>query len=116
MHNNQKIIFVAFNDNTLARRIIKLLIDNNIIPIHAFMASENALKAFRKNSIKRYFRQNGFANTIWRIFYRLTLRKELKNESLYMATFLKMPLKEVLALNNISIGDYKLNNFKTIYF
>ena len=52
MENNLKIIFVAFSENSLGRRIINMMLKKGIVPVHVFMASDEAFKKFRKNGIK----------------------------------------------------------------
>jgi len=107
MHsNNLKIIFVAFNENSLGRRIINLMLEEGIKPVKVFMASELALSNFRKNSIRRYLKQNGLVNTIWRIYYRLTLRKELKQVSLNKEEKLKKSIKEICSEHQIPFGNF----------
>ncbi|GAB5555126.1 MAG: hypothetical protein Sapg2KO_47170 [Saprospiraceae bacterium] len=51
-------------------------------PVRVYMASEHARKEYRKKSIKRYLKKNGYFNLIWRIIYRLTLRRNVRSSSL----------------------------------
>jgi folate-dependent phosphoribosylglycinamide formyltransferase PurN len=103
--NDIRIVFVAFSENSLGRRIIKGLVDNGNKPISTFMASELAFKAFRKNGFKRYYKNNGVLNTIWRVYYRLTLRRDVKKSSLNLDQKLNQSIKEVCNVNDIPI-DY----------
>jgi folate-dependent phosphoribosylglycinamide formyltransferase PurN len=96
-----KIVFIAFNENSLGRRIINGLVNSENVPIHTLMASPEALKKFRKNGIKRYFNQNGLFNTFWRIFYRLTVRRDIRSLSVKLDINLKSSIKEVCDNNSI---------------
>lgn len=107
------IIFIAFNENSLGRRIINLLLSEDIRPSHTFMASDLALKNFRKNGIRRYLRQNGIFNTLWRMYYRLTLRKELKTESLNNDPHLKTSIRDICRQNGIPFDTFDNINEKS---
>ncbi|MGV3599484.1 MAG: formyltransferase family protein [Bacteroidota bacterium] len=106
MENSLKIIFVAFSENSLGRRIINMMLAEGITPVGVFMASDEAFKKFRKNGIRRYFKQNGLINTIWRIYYRLTLRKDLKKASLEKDEILKKSIRQVCEDNSIPLGFF----------
>lgn len=106
MENNLKIIFVAFSENSLGRRIINMMLAKGIAPVHVFMASDEAFKKFRKNGIKRYLKQNGLFNTIWRMYYRLTLRRDVKEVSVQQDENLKKSIKQVCTDNNIPLGYF----------
>jgi folate-dependent phosphoribosylglycinamide formyltransferase PurN len=112
--NDIKIVFVAFSENTLGRRIIKGLVDNGDKPISTFMASELALKVFRKNGFERYYKNNGLINTIWRVYYRLTLRRDVKTTSLNLDQKLSQSIKEVCNANDIPINYF--NNINETKF
>lgn len=53
--NKLKIVFVAFSDNTLGRRILNGLVENDQIPSHIFMANETAKTEIRKKRSKTLF-------------------------------------------------------------
>lgn len=101
-----KIVFIAFGENSLGRRILNGMIHHKLTPIHAFMASEKAFKAFRKNSIRRFLKNNGVLNTAWRILYRLTLRRDVKNKSLQQEEGLKKSIRELCEAYNIPLGYF----------
>jgi folate-dependent phosphoribosylglycinamide formyltransferase PurN len=107
-----KIIFVAFSENSLGRRILNGLIDQGDTPEIVFMASDNAFKKFRKNGIKRYIKLHGYLNLLWRVYYRLTLRKDLKNDSLAGDPNLKIYIKEKCKISNIPLEFFdNINNY-----
>ncbi len=101
-----KIIFIAFSENSLGRRILIGLINQGNKPIHVFMASEKAFANFRKNGIKRYIKLHGYINLIWRMYYRLTLRKDIKAKSLENNDSLKKSLKDKCAEFKIPLGYF----------
>lgn len=110
MQNNLKIIFIAYSENSLGRRVLSMMLNKGIKPVHVYMASEEAFKKKRKNRIKGYLKQNGFFNTIWRMYYRLTLRKDLKDESLKLNQELKRSIKQMCADENIPLGFFDIIN------
>jgi folate-dependent phosphoribosylglycinamide formyltransferase PurN len=112
--NDIRIVFVAFSENSLGRRIIKGLLNNGNKPIITFMASAIAFKAFRKNGLKRYYKNNGILNTIWRVYYRLTYRRDVKKSSLNLDQKLNQSIKEVCNTHDIPI-DY-FNNINESKF
>jgi methionyl-tRNA formyltransferase len=113
--SNLKIVFVAFSENSLGRRILNGLVSKGKIPICTFMASETAKKEFRKKGIKRYIKNNGIFNTIWRIYYRLTIRKDVRKESVNHNNILKKSIKEVCASNEIQIIYFDdINNINLV--
>jgi folate-dependent phosphoribosylglycinamide formyltransferase PurN len=101
-----KIVFVAFSENSLGRRILSGLIKQDNVPIHVFMASSYAFSKFRKNGIKRYIKLHGYFNLIWRIYYRLTLRKDLKTKSLELNNELQVSISEMCRNENIPLGSF----------
>lgn len=106
-----KIIFVAFSENSLGRRILNGLINQRDTPEIVFMASDNAFKKFRKNGIKRYIKLHGYLNLLWRVYYRLTLRKDLKNHSLASDPNLKISIKEKCRISSIPLEFFdNINN------
>lgn len=106
--NKLRIIFIAFSENSLGRNILNNMIEEGITPVHVFMASEEAFKKFRKNGIKRYFKRNGLFNTLWRIIYRLTLRKDVKKGSLEILPSTKYSVLDLCSNHKIGMG--KFNN------
>lgn len=104
--NKLKIVFVAFSDNTLGRRILNGLVENDHIPSHIFMANETAKKEFRKKGVKRYFKSNGIINTLWRVYYRLTLRKDVKVESIQQSQNLKKSIQNLSKDFNIPLSFF----------
>jgi methionyl-tRNA formyltransferase len=106
MNPSLKIVLICFSENSLGRRIINLMMTRGIIPCHVFMASEKALTEFRKKGIRRYFKQNGIYNTFWRVYYRLTTRKDVRDVSLKEADVLRKSIKEVCSEHNIPIGYF----------
>ena len=113
--NDIRIVFVAFSENSLGRRIIKGLVDNGNKPISTFMASELAFKRFRENGFKRYFKNNGVLNTIWRVYYRLTLRRDVKKSSLNLDGNLNQSIKDVCSSNGIPIEYFdNINDIKFV--
>jgi folate-dependent phosphoribosylglycinamide formyltransferase PurN len=106
-----KIIFVSFSENSLGRRILNGLIEQGDTPEIVFMASESAFKKFRKNGIKRYIKLHGYLNLFWRVCYRLTLRKDLKNDSLAGDANLKISIMEKCKSANLPLGFFdNINN------
>lgn len=112
-----KIIFIAFSENTLGRRILNGLIEKGNIPNMVFMASNKAFRKFRKNGVKRYVKRNGVLNLIWRVIYRLTLRKDLKDHSLKGDINLRTSIVESCILENIPIRFFDdINSDEFILF
>jgi folate-dependent phosphoribosylglycinamide formyltransferase PurN len=106
-----KIIFVAFSENSLGRRILNGLIDQGDTPTMVLMASDSAFEKFRKNGIKRYIKLHGYLNLLWRIYYRLTQRKDLKNDSLAGDVNLKVSIRDKCKMANIPLGFFdNINN------
>ncbi len=107
MTSNQalRIIFIAFNENSLGRRILSNMVYEGIIPLQTLMASPTAVCKYRISSIKRYFQNNDLGNTIWRIIYRLTRCKDVRTTSLKNDPTLNHSIKEFCKKNNIPL-DY----------
>jgi folate-dependent phosphoribosylglycinamide formyltransferase PurN len=98
-----KIVFIAFNENSLGRRIISGLVRAKNPPILTLMASPEVLKKFRKNGVRRYFNNNGLFNTIWRIYYRLTVRRDIRTESILQDSSLNISIKDICKKEEIPI-------------
>lgn len=112
--NNLKIVFIAFNENSLGRRIFNGLVKSENPPIHTLMASSKALKKFRKNGIKRYYNQNGLFNTLWRMYYRLTVRRDIRRSSVKLDSSLNISIQELCKKEAIPISFF--DNLNDEYF
>ncbi len=114
MINSQKlrIIFIAYSENSLGRRILSNMVKEGIMPIKAFMGSPKEIRRWRKKSIKRYLKNNSIFDTIWRMLYRLTLRRDVKTLSLQGDAALNQSIQEQCKKHNIPI--YYFNNFNDI--
>lgn len=106
-----KIIFVAFSENTLGRQILRGIEEIGLKPVQAYMASEQAQKEYRKRSIRRYLKRNGFFNLIWRIIYRLTIRRNVRASSLKISEASHESIPSFCKRRNIPLGFFdNINN------
>lgn len=103
---NLKIIFIAFSENSLGRRIIQGMLEEGFKPELTLMASDFALNQFRKKGVRRYFKSNGLINTIWRIYYRLTVRKDVREYSIETAKSIEQSIAQTCELNNIKLVKF----------
>lgn len=104
--NDLKIIFVAFSENTLARQILRGMEDVGLKPVKAYMASDHAQKNYRRMSIKRYLKKNGYFNLVWRIFYRLTVRRNVRLSSLEISEQSHESISDFCQSRNIPLGFF----------
>ena len=104
--NRLNTVFIAFSENSLGRRILNMMLEKGMRPTHVFMASEKALQEFRKNGIKRYLKNYGLINTIWRIYYRLTVRRDVRSVSVQNDEKLRKSIKELCNEHNIPINFF----------
>lgn len=101
-----KIIFVAFSENTLGRQILRGMEEIGIKPVKAYMASKHAQKEYRKKSIRRYIKKNGYFNLIWRIIYRLTVRRNVRLSSLKISEASQESIMSFCLSRNIPLGFF----------
>ncbi len=106
------IIFVVAYDNSHGRIVLHELIKQRQIPKAIFFGSSDYNKRIRKNSIKRYLRQKGFFNLVWRIFHRMTKLKDVKAETLKESDSSHKSIFDLVREHNIEIIYFDKINSK----
>lgn len=71
------------------------------------MASKATQKDYRKKSIKRYLKRNGYFNLIWRIIYRLTVRRNVRFSSLKISEHSHESISDFCRSRNIPLGFFE---------